>query len=38
MCDRKYMFGDKSRFGSSLNGQLKHVQKMVNKKKYFFVH
>ena len=36
MFDRKYMFGDKSTFGSSQNGQT--CPKKVNKKKYFFVH
>ena len=33
MCDRKYMFGDKSTFGSSYN-----CQNMPRQEKYFFVH
>ena len=36
MCNRKYMFGDKSTFSSSKNGQ--NMPKNVDKKKYFFVH
>ena len=35
MCARKYIFGDKSTFGSSQNGQ--NMPKKVNNKKYFFV-
>ena len=36
MCDRKYMFGDKSTFGTIQNGQDVPPKKL--KKKYFFVH
>ena len=36
MCARKNMFGDKSTFGSSQNGQ--NMPKKVIMKKYFFLH
>ena len=35
MCDRKYMFGDKSTFGSSWS---KPAQKKINKKYFFFLY
>ena len=35
VCDRKYMFGDKSTFGSSLNGQ--NIPKKGQQEKIFFV-
>ena len=36
MCNRKYMFGDTSTFGSSLNGQ--NMPKKEQQEKTFFVH
>ena len=36
MCDRKYMFGDQSTFGSNWNGQ--NMPKNGQKKKYLLVH
>ena len=38
MCDRNYMFGDKSKFGSIQNGQKRKFKKFrkINKKKYVF--
>ena len=35
MCDRKYIFGDKSTFGSAKK-MVKTYPKKVNKKLYFF--
>ena len=36
MCDRKYMFGDKSTFGLGQNGQ--NMPKKGQQEKIFFVH
>ena len=36
MCDRKYMFGDKSTFGSSQNGQ--NMPKKGQQEKIFFLY
>ena len=36
MCDRKYMFGDKSTFGSSYNGQ--NPKKVKKQEKIFLLH
>ena len=35
MCNRKYMFGDKSKFGSSQHAQ--NMPKKGQQEKYFFV-
>ena len=34
MCDRKYMFGDKSTFGSSYNGQNMPKKGQINEANY----